>query len=88
MQNENRLDRIGRAIRVPVIWGLLASGPIAVISYGFAIAAFVGTLPGWLGAVVVIAQIAALAAVGFLFDIQQERRQSSAHAQRGQPLRK
>ena len=81
MQKENRLDRIGRAIRVPVIWGLIVSGPIALYTYGHAIMAYVRDLPAWLAVIVVVAQIAMWVAVGFLFDIQQERRQSSQREQ-------
>lgn len=85
MQKENPLDRLGRVIRKPFIWALWVSGPIAVYTYGKAMVAYLWTLPVWIAVIVGLSQIAALAAVGFLFDIQQERRSSSERGPAVQP---
>ncbi len=85
MQKEHPLDRLGRKLRTPIIWSLWISGPIAVFSYGKAMTAFIWSLPGWLAVIVGLRQIAALVAVGSLFDRQQERRQSSEPAPNAQP---
>lgn len=66
-----------------MIWSLWLSGPIAVLTYGKAMVAFIWTLPPWLAVVVFFSHIIAMIGVGSLIDRQQERRQSSGSEQSG-----
>lgn len=74
---ENLADRLGRAIRKPVIVLAYASFPVFILSYGAMLKSALQEWPLWASAPTVIAHVMVLVGVGFLFDIHQERQRSS-----------
>lgn len=88
MQRENPIDRAMRALRGVFIWGLILSGPIFLMTYGWAMKLLINAAPWWVSVPTVIAHLATLLAIGSLIDIRQERLNSPQDGQHAQPQRK
>ena len=77
MDYTHPLDRLVYRLRKPIIAAIYLAGPITLFSYGWGIKQIFDVAPGWVTALVVVANIIVWAGIGCLFDQQQERRQSS-----------
>lgn len=74
MQQEHPIDRLMRRLRGPIIAGIVLSGPVMLLSYGWMIKDMLLRAPVWVSVVVIIAHLVTWLGIGSLFDIQQERR--------------
>ena len=71
---ENWADRLGRAIRVPLIISLLASGPIALVSLVVMLQDLIKTAPWWVSLIVVLSFLGVALGNAALFDTLSEKR--------------
>lgn len=78
---ETAVDRAMRRVRAPIIFLLILSGPVTLLSYGMLMKHMLTTAPVWISAAVVVSHIFTWLGIASLFDKQQERRQSSGRVQ-------
>lgn len=85
MQYEHFLDRLVYRARPAILFLFVIAGPVMLFSYGKLIIMAAQQWPWWATLITVIAHVLSFAAIGCLFDIQEERRKLRSTRQDEQP---
>ncbi len=78
---EHPIDRLTHRLRLPIIVVAVVSLPVFLITYGLMVRYALTTWPWWGSAALVVSHLMGWLGIGSLFDMRQEKRQSSEGAQ-------
>ncbi len=77
---EHPIDRLMYRLRVPIIVLAVLSLPVFLLTYGLMLRYALTTWPWWGGVALVVSHLMGWLGIGSLFDMRQEKHQSSEAA--------